>query len=468
MNENIILLADSYKYSHFCQYPDNVKGVYSYIEARGTDYPDMKKTLFFGLQAFILEYLTKPISRSDIDEAEEIITAHGLPFNRSGWEYILYEYDGILPLIIKALPEGSAVPHKTVMVTIENTDSNVPWLTSFIETALLRAVWYPTTVATISRYTKEMLLDYAKKCGTDPSEVDFKLHDFGSRGVSSEESAMLGGMAHLVNFKGTDTVSALIGARRYYKAKMPGFSIPAAEHSTITSWGRNREKDAFSNMIDRFGGPGKMFAAPIDSYSTRNAVDCIGAELLTKIENSHSTFVLRPDSGDPTEVPIAVIERLFSLVGEKWNDKNFSVLPSGFRVIQGDGINYKSIKKILYNMENAGIALDNIAFGMGGALLQKVDRDTFRFAMKTSSVTVQETGGKSVYRDVFKAPDTDVDKMSKRGRFMVVPHEDSLITKPESLDLYDEDQLRIVYKDGYILNKTTFDEIRSLADSQVW
>ena len=37
--------------------------------------------------------------------------------------------------------------------------------------------------------------------------LPFKLHDFGARGVSSLESAMLGGMAHLVNFRGTDTLT---------------------------------------------------------------------------------------------------------------------------------------------------------------------------------------------------------------------------------------------------------------------
>ena len=242
---NIILNSDSYKYSQFNQYPANTTGIYSYIESRGGKYDE---TVFFGLQAFIKEYLTAPITQDMIDEAELIITAHGEPFNRAGWEYILNEHNGYLPVRIRAVPEGTIVPVKNVLATIENTDPACYWLTSFLETALLRAIWYPTTVATNSREIKKLILDALEKTG-DPTTIDFKLHDFGARGVSSLESAGIGGAAHLVNFMGTDTVEALLFARRYYNADMAGFSIPAMEHSTVTSWGRENEVASYRNMI---------------------------------------------------------------------------------------------------------------------------------------------------------------------------------------------------------------------------
>jgi nicotinamide phosphoribosyltransferase len=246
MKQSILLNTDSYKASMFVQYPPKTEAVYSYIESRDGKYNEL---VFFGLQAFIKEYLSDPITQEDIDEAEAIWTAHGEPFNRSGWEYILNEHDGYLPVEIKAVPEGMPVAIHDVMLTIENTDPNCFWLTTYLETALLRAIWYPTTVATNSREIKKLIASYMDKTSDSREGLVFKLHDFGARGVSSNESAMLGGMSHLINFMGTDTIVATLGARKYYGADMAGFSIPAAEHSTITSWGKENEVEAYRNMV---------------------------------------------------------------------------------------------------------------------------------------------------------------------------------------------------------------------------
>ena len=183
------------------------------------------------------------------------------------------------------------------MVQVINTDPRVPWLTSYIETALLRAIWYPTTVATISYGIKEIIKEYLDQTSDDTkAQLPFKLHDFGARGTSSQESAMLGGMAHLVNFQGTDTLSAIVGARRYYNANMAGFSIPASEHSTMTSWGKEGETDAYTNMIKQFAGEGKIFAVVSDSYDIYNAVSNIwGITLKEEVKKSGATLVIRPD-----------------------------------------------------------------------------------------------------------------------------------------------------------------------------
>lgn len=176
LQNNILLNSDSYKYSQYPQYPPFTEVVHSYIESRGGKYRDV---LFFGLQMFIKEYLMNPVRMEDIDIAEEIITAHGEPFNRGGWEYIVKKHGGWLPVRIKAIPEGMVIPHQNVLVTIENTDPNCYWLTSFLETALLRAIWYPTTVATNSYHMKLLILNNLIKTG-DPNGIDFKLHDFGA------------------------------------------------------------------------------------------------------------------------------------------------------------------------------------------------------------------------------------------------------------------------------------------------
>jgi nicotinamide phosphoribosyltransferase len=405
--KNLILNTDSYKVSMFKQYPAGTTGVYSYIESRGGRYDS---TVFFGLQAFIKEYLLEPITQSDIDIADEILTAHGEPFNRAGWQYILDEHAGFLPVVIRAVPEGTVVPVKNVLATIENTDPKCFWLTTWLETALLRAVWYGTTVATQSYTIKQVILDYLEKSG-DPTTIGFKLHDFGARGVSSLESAGIGSAAHLVNFMGTDTITGILFAREYYNAGIAGFSIPAAEHSTITSWGRSGEVKAYSNMVTQFGVPGALLAVVSDSYDIYEACRMWGTELKQQVIDSGATVVIRPDSGDPVEVLPKMFRILAEGFGYTTNSKGYKVL-NNVRVLWGDGINELSIRSILGVMVDMhGYSADNIAFGMGGALLQQLDRDTQKFAMKCSSA---EVNGEWV--DVFKDPVTDSVKASKKGR----------------------------------------------------
>ena len=273
--ENPILATDSYKQSHFLQYPPEARHISAYIEARPNEFSE--GVLFFGLQAFLKGALSNPVTNKHIQEAAEVCAAHGVPFNRAGWQIIVDEYDGKIPLHITALDEGTYAPCGVPLVQVENTDPRMPWLTTLMETALLRSIWYATTVATLSLKCKRIICNGLLQTSDDPEgQIPFKLHDFGARGVSSAESAMLGGMAHLVNFQGTDTMEGLIGARRYYGAEMAGFSIPAAEHSTMTSWGRDREAQAYSNMLDQFSGGEKMVAVVIKSCSVyeRNYFFC--------------------------------------------------------------------------------------------------------------------------------------------------------------------------------------------------
>ena len=475
LSKNIILNSDSYKYSQFNQYPKNTEYVYSYIESRGGEWD---ATVFFGLQAFIKEYLTTPITKEDIDVAEQIITAHGEPFYREGWEYILQNHSGRLPVVIKAAPEGLVIPTKNVLATIENTDPKCWWLTSFLETAILRAIWYPTTVATNSHESKKIILKYLEKTG-DPSLIDFKLHDFGARGVSSMESAGLGGAAHLINFMGTDTVTSLLYAREYYGADMAGFSIPAMEHSTVTSWGKEHEADSYRNMLKIHGKKGAPIAFVSDSYSIYNACEHIwGEELKQDVIDSGAVVVIRPDSGEPSTVVVKCLQLLEKKFGATRNAKGYLVL-NNVRVIQGDGINHANIRSILFCMEMAGFSADNVAFGQGGALLQIVNRDTMRFAMKCSSIGISEwfkADGKAglpytkvVWRDVFKDPITDSGKTSKKGRVTLWKsggEYESGVTQPTrwvDKGIEWKEALQEVFRDGELLNNITFEEVRANA-----
>ena len=455
---NLILNADSYKSSHFLQYPPQAETTSFYIEARtgkeGERFPNL---LFFGLQAFLKDYLSKPITSETIDEAHEVLTAHGLPFNSAGWRTILNKHGGFLPLDIQALPEGSIVPRGTPLVQLHNTDPTLPWLTSYIETALLRAVWYPTTVATYSWSCKQVIREALEK-SSDNAEaaLPFKLHDFGARGVSSQESAGLGGLAHLVNFMGTDTVAALMAGRRWYGASMAGFSIPASEHSTITSWGRDGERQAYENMLERFGS-GPLLSIVSDSYDLNHAVSHIfGEELRDKILSMNATLVVRPDSGDPRTIVLETIKRLIECFGAERNQKGYLVLNPKIRVIQGDGVTLDSLGEILDTLLETGISAENVTFGMGGALLQMINRDTLRFAMKANAIKTQ-----GAWMDVYKAPVTDPWKRSKAGRLAVV--EGWKTVRVEEL-AQRENLLKSVWRDGKLLTDWSLDEVRRQAE----
>jgi nicotinamide phosphoribosyltransferase len=474
MYSNVILLADSYKYSQFNQYPPGTEHVYSYIQSRGGDYDT---GVFLGWQAFQRQYLSKPVTREDIDEAEAIIKAHGEPFNRAGWEYIVENHGGYLPLKVMSLQEGTKFdPHANVpLLTIVNTDKMCFWLPSFMETAILRAIWYPTTVASNSFASRRVIKDFLERTG-DVGGLDFKLHDFGARGVSSAESSGLGGLAHLaVGFKGTDNVSALLAAKRFYGAEMAGFSIPAMEHSTVTSWGREGEVDSYRNMLQKYGKPDMLFAAVSDSYNIYEAVTNLwGGTLRDEVVASGATLVVRPDSGVPHLVVSQVVKLLDSRFGSTRNSTGYKVL-NNVRVIQGDGINTREIFRILQNLEVAGYSADNVAFGQGGALLQQVNRDTMSFAMKCSAIRINGT-----WRGVYKDPIGDSGKRSMRGRFNVVREDTSLdirggfkltaglpdttyALRAAEYNPQSENYLKLRFLNGEFCNETTFDQVRAAA-----
>ena len=457
MKINRVIDTDSYKASHWLQYPPQTTLVHSYLESRGSE-REYRETVFFGLQYILKNYFSEPITADEIEEAAEMIPAHGLAFNVAGWNRLLEKHGGRLPLKIRAVPEGSVVPVKNALMTIENTDPEFYWLVSWFETQLMR-IWYPITVATQSFYLKRDIYQFLSETADDAdSEIAFKLHDFGSRGVSSQESAALGGAAHLLSFMGSDTMTALLLLKNFYHSEMAGFSIPAAEHSTITSWGRDREADAYRNMLRQFAKPGKVVAVVSDSWNIYNAVEKIwGEELKQEVIDSGATVVIRPDSGEPVEVVTKVAHLLADKFGTTINSKGFRVLNT-VRIIQGDGVNPVSIKAILESLKAHDFSASNIAFGMGGALLQKVNRDTLEFAYKCSAIMVN-----GELRDVYKQPITDAGKNSKRGRLDLIRDQNGFKTVrlPDAATVAaPNSMMTTAFENGEVLLDETLDAIR--------
>jgi nicotinamide phosphoribosyltransferase len=463
---NLLLLADAYKYSHYKLYASCTTKIYSYLESRGGMF---NETVFYGLHYFLKEYLEgQAFTKENVDEAEEILNGvfgrKGV-FKRENFDYILDKYNGRLPIRIKAVPEGTAVPVKNVLMTIENTDPNCFWLTNFLETLLMQ-VWYPSTVATLSREIRKTVEHYFELTADDTSKtsIDFVLNDFGFRGVSSVESAGLGGSAHLINFMGSDTVYASAFAKKYYDAKkVYGMSVPATEHSIMTLKGVEGEKEIFDHVLNAY--PDGILSCVSDSYNIFNAVgELWGKEFKDKIMQRNGTLVIRPDSGDPVQTLLKVFEMLFDRFGFTTNSKGYRVLPKQVRVIQGDGIDYESIQLIYKTLKSEGISAENLLLGMGGALLQKVNRDTQKFALKCSYA---EVNGEIV--NVQKSP-TEMNeqgelvksfKTSKAGRLKLIQTETGLKTVSENE--IGENILETVFENGVIKKKHTFEEIRERA-----
>lgn len=460
--DNPVLKSDGYKPSHALQYPKGTTKIVSYLESRGGLFPE---TTFFGLQGIIKQHLLQRITRQHVDRAEAIFKKYygnDKIFDRAKFDYIVNELDGRWPVRIFAVREGTTVPTKNILMRIENTDPNCYWVTNYLETILMQ-IWYPITVATYSRQAKKVIKKYLEETG-DPFLLQFKLHDFGFRGVSSYETSAIGAAAHLVNFDGTDTISGIEYAMAMYEADVCGFSIPASEHSTITSWCREGEIAAYENMLNIY--PTGFAACVSDSWDIKNAVSNIwGGVLKEKVLQRDGTLVIRPDSGDPVEITLDVVQLLWDKFGGITNSKGYKVLDPHVRIIQGDGVDLETIEAILANFKKHGFSADNIAFGSGGKLLQAHTRDDQKFAIKCCFAVVNGVGV-----DVYKDPATDPGKVSKKGVHKLAglyDEEDKLIgfeTIPDTLENeMIEDLLELVYEKGELIREQTFEEIRNLA-----
>lgn len=419
-----------------------------------------------------LHILRDALRSSNTLHAKRVWSAHfrnANIYNEDGWKQL--HALGYLPLSIRAVPEGTIVPTKNVLLTVENTHPDFAWLTNWVETLLMQ-VWYPITVAAQSREIKLLLKKYLDLTG-NAAGIDYMLHDFGFRGCTCPEQAAIGGAAHLTNFLGTDTAVALDYLEYYYKAEIgsdrspagegvwsydhisPGYSVPAAEHSTITSWGRNREPEAYENMLKQF--PDGIIAIVGDSYNIYEACANIfgGSRLKPMILDRNGTVVIRPDSGYPPHVVVRCLDILGKKFGFEKNDKGFKVLNPKVRIIQGDGVDYDMIRNVIHAMYEAGWATENVAFGMGGALLQKLDRDTQRMALKCAETTCD---GEVI--EVYKDPITDQTKTSVPGRVALIKQDGVLTTVKGP---HKDDVMGEVFRNGTILQYPSLSEIRERA-----
>jgi nicotinic acid phosphoribosyltransferase len=443
------ILTDSYKATHFRQYPP-AKRMVAYGEFRRAfnRRNEDQRIVCYGIRYIIQTYITRPWTIRDVENAERFFNQHNAGFNKFPFPKELFlrfikENKGYFPVKIEALPEGTVCyPHVPIyQITAEGDYSR---LATYLET-MLTMVWYPSTVATSSRRVLTLVQEAFERT-SDPEKhflTSSRLQDFGFRGCTSLEQSVIGGVAHLLNFEGSDTMSACYYAQFVLNKGNPvGTSIPATEHSVMTA--HLTEKQAIENMIKEFGDG--LFAVVMDSYDYTAALEKVLPSVKKYKLERGGFMILRPDSGDPVSVVLQALRAAESCLGADVNKKGFKVL-RGAGVIQGDGVDHDVIEKILKAAEAEHYSAENIAFGMGAGLLQNVNRDTMSFATKLNHITYLD----GVERDVMKAPKTDEGKFSLPGILKVISNENGIpVVYPVQAKVKDESKnvLKVVYDKG--------------------
>lgn len=486
MSTHPLLLIDGYKLSHRAQYGSGVSRVYSNFTARGSRVEGQASVVFFGLQYFLQRFLMDDLGaffdgRHDVpddtmlDEYTRRVNSYLGP-NAIGIEHIRALRDlGYVPLEFRALPEGTSVPLRVPMFTVENTHDDFAWLVNYYETLLSASIWLPSTSATTAQRLRR-LLDHAAFATGSPAEfVPWQGHDFSFRGMGGLEAAQLSGAGHLTSFTGSDTVPAIEWIERYYPDATPQLiagSVPATEHSVMCAGGKATEAETYARLLDLY--PSGIVSIVSDTWDLWKVLTETIPGLKDRIMARDGKVVIRPDSGDPVKIICGdesaepgspaycgVIELLWETFGGTRTEKGYKLLDAHIGCIYGDSINYERMEAILAGLANKGFASANMVFGVGSFTYQYVTRDTYNFAMKA---TYAKVNGED--RALFKAPVTDNGmKFSAVGRLSVHKDGDDRLYAVNNATPDDEARslLQPVWRDGKFLRKLAFSEVRQNA-----
>lgn len=490
LKENLVLKVDSYKAGHSVNYAEGIVGMFSYTEAR-TGGKDI--IVPFGRQAEIQKLLKNPITTEMVDEAEAHLMKLVGPgsFDRKPWDYIIERYNGYIPVIIRGVPEGTPIPSgnivSSVMCVDEYVSKSIFWLAGYFETALLRAEWYGSTIATNDRKSMQILKAAFKKTGAPEAMLPFMVHDFGGRGVAASEVAEIGGGSHGLLYGGSDTIEGQRWLNNFYGDGTFTFgSVIATEHSIECSYqakyGENRtaiqimngDKDYLETMVRRNGRKGNIVSIVADGYNIYDAVRTMCTpEFVAMVREIGCRLVVRPDSGDMYEIVPWILDRLADAYGFDYcdgEDKSYAYkVIRGAGVLQGDGISLESMTKLLDVIISRGYRADSVVFGSGGALLQKVNRDTYKYAQKASAVLVKDSDDYK-WVGIVKDPVTDPGKKSKMGvlslfKSKMTGQYATFRIDQGDLDSEWEDVMEDLYDCGEFFNRTTVLEARARAMS---
>ncbi|WP_342498215.1 nicotinate phosphoribosyltransferase [Bacillus sp. FSL M8-0350] len=479
------LLCDFYKVSHREQYPEGTELIYSTWTPRTSRVEKVNKVVAFGFQGFIKKYLIEYFNenffkrpKQDVINEYKRVIKYTLQVKDPDTSHIESLHDlGYLPIKIKAVKEGTLIPIKVPMLTIENTVPEFFWITNYLETLMSNEIWQPTTSATLAFEYRKILDEYAMKTVGNKLAVDFQGHDFSMRGMSSLESTKLSGAGHLLSFTGTDTIPAILYHEEFYNANIEneliGSSIPATEHSVMCANGQD-EYSVFKKLVTETYPEG-FVSIVSDTWDFWKVIDKVVRKLKDDILKRDGKVVIRPDSGDPVKIicgdPEAkdelvrkgLVEVLWDIFGGSETDEGFKVLDSHIGAIYGDAITISRCKEICEKLAAKGFASVNVVFGIGSFTYQYNTRDTFGFAMKATYTVVN-----GEERQIFKNPKTDDGtKKSQKGLTAVVKQENELqlvdeLNREEYSKISNDDVLEDVFIDGQLIRNQSLSEIRHL------
>lgn len=474
--------TDAYKLFHVHAYKPGTEYVYSNYTNRSNKYvPYTNHAVAFGLQAFIQNYVMDAFEDFFVADEDTVIKLYEarinnvLGPNRIGSDHIrALHRKGYLPLIFKSVKEGTLVPFGVPTLTIENTDPAFYWLTNYIETALSASIWYPSTNATKTIQARKLLEAWAEKTGGNKEFIDWQWHDFSLRGQHSLESGAASGAAHLLLFRGTDNLNTLEWINYFYPGDngFIGGSVSATEHSTMTSFGKDHEFDAYEYLIDT--NPEGILSVVSDTYNLWTVITDFLPRLHEKIMARNGKLVIRPDSGDPTDILAGtvhelgmgdtpeekgLIELLWDEFGGVVNDKGFKTLDQHIGAIYGDSINLERAEDIFTRLANKGFASDNIVYGAGSYFaIGQTTRDSLSSAVKATWVQINGEG-----HDIFKDPITaGGSKKSATGRLAVLKDTDGELYLVQHATPEQEavSELQTVWKDGKWVRKQSYADVR--------
>ena len=478
---NPLLLTDGYKVDHRRQYPNKTTLVYSNWTPRKSRIEGIEEVIFFGLQYFIKKYIIEDFETNFFSKPkDEVLKAYSrrinsyLGENSVGIDHIGDLHDlGYIPMVFKALPEGSSVPIKVPMFTMYNTLPEFFWLTNYFETLISTTVWLPCNSATIAYQYRQILDKYAAETSSIPEFVDWQGHDFSMRGMAALEAALISGAGHLLSFTGTDTIPAIDFLESYYNAnsdeELIGGSVAATEHSVMSMGTNSAEQETFKRLITEVYPKG-IVSVVSDTWDLWKVLSEYIPNLKNEILSRDGKLVIRPDSGDPVKIicgdpdatePLAkkgVVQLLWDTFGGTVNEKGYKELDSHVGAIYGDSITLDRAVSICEGLKKNGFASTNVVLGIGSFTYQYNTRDTFGFAMKATYGEVDGVG-----RDIYKDPITDDGtKKSARGLIKIVKENGTfkLIDKV-SWEEEKQGELKEVFRNGKLLVDQSLKEIRS-------
>lgn len=478
----LILRMDSYKFGHAFAYRPGIEAMTCYGTARVSEDQEI---VYAGMKQLLDSSFQEAITVDDVNTAQKFAIAHfGRPlFSYTDWMHVVTEHRGFPPLVIRSLDEGAVVPGGLALYNVTSFDPQVSWMAAAFETIILRGNWYPTTIATDDYEIRKDILSYYKQTNADMSLLPFALHDFGGRGVTCSEQAQIGGAAHLINFMGSDTVEGILAANHYYDEDMAAFSVYATEHSVECSFGLD-DLGEYNYLVHQIKTAQSM-NLPIASIviDGKDTLRCVRTfcqpDIVELVKSGTTKIVLRPDSGDMMVIVPQILEMLGYAYGTTLTSCGNYRMLNGVGVLQGDGVDHAAIRMLLGRLMILGWASSVVLFGSGGALLQKVNRDKYKFAQKASAILVRnfadydhfkahmENGEEGTLRwiGIAKDPITDPGKKSLEGVITAIRSKETGCYRNHDLlqPIPDGwvDAFKLRWDTGVFYNKTNLAEMRA-------